>query len=413
MKATTAKAQFHVGKVVEDQCTKARLRIAMRDPFWGYLILGCDWIISRQVPTAATDGRTCYINPDFWQTLNAREQEGLIAHEVMHKMLTHITRAQALKLDPRLSNIAADYVGNEILLEAGFTLPQGALVDPVLTAKGGHTMEGVYRVLQKQGNGNGQGKGQGNGQPQQGNGQPGQPGQAGSDGLPNPLDEMLAPTDAKGQPMDEAELARETSEWLEQVAVAAQSAKRRGKLPAGLERVLDGVIKGKVRWQDVLAQFLTRSREDRRTWARPSRRYASMGVYLPSMTGESIGEIVVAVDCSGSIDKDMLARFTSEMQALHSSLRPRKMHVLSFDAKVHTHVEVTPDEQFTPRWQGGGGTAFAPIWAHVENHGIAPVCAVVLTDLDCSRWGDAPDYPVLWISTSNRDKAPFGEVVKA
>lgn len=394
---------------IEDQCTKARLRIAMRDPFWGYLILGCDWIISRKVPTAATDGRTCYINPDFWATLNGAEQEGLIAHEVMHKMLVHITRAQALKLDPRISNIAADYVGNEILLEAGFTLPQGALVDPVLTAKGGHTMEGVYRVLMQQQQQQGQ---QGHGQPQQGHGQ-GQPGQPGQDGLPNPLDEMLAPTDDKGQPLDEAELARETSEWLEQVAVAAQSAKRRGKLPAGLERVLDETIKGKVRWQDVLAQFLTRSREDRRTWARPSRRYASMGAYLPSTTGEALGEIIVAVDCSGSIGADMLSRFTGEMQALHSSLRPRKMHVLAFDAKVQTHVEVTADEQFIPRWKGGGGTAFAPIWAHVENHGVAPVCAVVLTDLDCSRWGDAPDYPVLWISTSHRDKAPFGEVVKA
>jgi hypothetical protein len=46
----------------------------------------------------------------------------------------------------------------------------------------------------------------------------------------------------------------------------------------------------------------------------------------------------------------------------------------------------------------------------MQEHGIDPVACVFLTDLCCSDFGDAPDYPVLWVSTES-GTAPFGEVV--
>jgi predicted metal-dependent peptidase len=430
---------------IAERCAKVRIDLALREPFWGMLILGCEWIMTRRVATAATDGVRCYLNPDFCAGLTTPELAGLHAHEVMHKMLFHITRARCLA-DQKVANVAADYVGNEILIDAAFTLPGGALVDRQLTAQGGGTMEGVYRLLMKRkrpepdkGDDKGDpkpGKGKGDcqgepgkgepGEPGKGKGEPGKPGkpadpakgqpdkpgEVGDDGIPAPMDEMLEPVDDNGDPLDADEMARVESEWKEQVAVAAQSAKRRGKLPAGLERVIDEAIKGKVRWQDVLARFLTRARVDTRTWARPSRRYISQGIYLPSTTGQRLGEIVVFVDCSGSVDKAMLDRFTGELRALHSGLRPEKLHVVSFDSRVQAHTEIDPDGEVNPAYKGGGGTAFSPLWKWVENHGVVPVAAVVLTDLICSDFGAEPDYPVLWVST-HQTTAPWGEVVRA
>ena len=40
----------------------------------------------------------------------------------------------------------------------------------------------------------------------------------------------------------------------------------------------------------------------------------------------------------------------------------------------------------------------------------ASVSCVFLTDLECSDFGDAPDYPVLWVSTE-KGEAPFGQIV--
>ena len=59
---------------------------------------------------------------------------------------------------------------------------------------------------------------------------------------------------------------------------------------------------------------------------------------------------------------------------------------------------------------GGGGTAFSPVFQFMRDKDINPVACVFLTDLCCGDFGDAPDYPVLWVSTHN-DQAPFGEVV--
>jgi predicted metal-dependent peptidase len=60
---------------------------------------------------------------------------------------------------------------------------------------------------------------------------------------------------------------------------------------------------------------------------------------------------------------------------------------------------------------GGGGTDFEPIFRYIDSQGIDPVATVVLTDLCCDSFGEAPPYPVLWVTTE-RGTAPFGEVVE-
>ena len=61
--------------------------------------------------------------------------------------------------------------------------------------------------------------------------------------------------------------------------------------------------------------------------------------------------------------------------------------------------------------RGGGGTDFRPVFAALEEQGEAPAALVYLTDL-CGPFPEVePDFPVLWVSTSDRE-APFGETVK-
>jgi len=50
------------------------------------------------------------------------------------------------------------------------------------------------------------------------------------------------------------------------------------------------------------------------------------------------------------------------------------------------------------------------VFRYAEEHDIDPVACVFLTDLYCHDFGNAPDYPVLWVS-NGADRAPFGEVV--
>jgi predicted metal-dependent peptidase len=133
-------------------------------------------------------------------------------------------------------------------------------------------------------------------------------------------------------------------------------------------------------------------------------------MYLPSVSGESLGEIAIAVDCSGSIDADTIAQFAAEIGAVKEDGNPSTIHVLYFDSEVSHYETYGRDDDLNIKPHGGGGTAFSPVFEYLDKHDIEPVACVFLTDLCCDDFGNVPSYPVLWISTQS-GKAPFGEVV--
>jgi predicted metal-dependent peptidase len=184
-----------------------------------------------------------------------------------------------------------------------------------------------------------------------------------------------------------------------------------GKMSAGLERLVGEILNPKVDWRVVLQNFVEKARTDERSFARPNRRFLSQGLYLPSITGESLGEIAFAVDCSGSIGQDEINQFASEIRTVMEDCRPTRIHVVYFDSEVSHYESYGPDDALDIRPHGGGGTAFSPVFRYLDEHGIEPVACVFLTDLYCHDFGDAPNYPVLWVTT-DRTEAPFGEVVE-
>jgi predicted metal-dependent peptidase len=132
---------------------------------------------------------------------------------------------------------------------------------------------------------------------------------------------------------------------------------------------------------------------------------------MPSVSGEALGEIVVAVDCSGSIGRRELNEFSAEIKALHEDGRPAALHVVYFDSKVCHYDRFDADDTVTISAKGGGGTAFSPVFRYLSANNIEPVATVFLTDLECSDFGPRPDHPVLWVS-NGATRAPWGEVVK-
>ncbi len=62
--------------------------------------------------------------------------------------------------------------------------------------------------------------------------------------------------------------------------------------------------------------------------------------------------------------------------------------------------------------KGRGGTRVQPVFDYIEDQGLPVDNMVYLTDMGIWDYpDDAPDYPVLWVSTDiGSDKAPFGEV---
>lgn len=408
-------------KNAEFYLVKSRMRLIISQPFFGGLALR---LILREarpgelpLPTIATDGRHLIYTPEFIMDLvNGGKQDellGIMCHEIMHCVMQHPTRLLKYPNDMRRL-IATDIAINPIIRDAGFKLPKDALYPAKFGFPEGLTAEEYWKMLT------------GKMEEATGRARPGEQGQggcqaggcAGVQNLPGESGEGEQGGDGegKGKHASAAEIAAAESEWSIAVSQAVQVARAAGKMPAGLERLIDEIRKPRVPWQDVLRRFINqRSTDDYRMFP-PNRRFVWQNIYLPSLRSDAVGEIVVVYDMSGSIGKDELNAFFGETFGICEDMRPRKLHLISFDTMVHTHQEFTPEdyplEAKAVNVKGGGGTLFRPVFNYIEEKDIKPVCMLFLTDM-CpgDPWPEQPDYPVLWVATTDIE-GPWGETVK-
>ena len=352
---------------------KARTALVLEHPFIGSIALNLPFLFDDAIPTAATNGKRIKYNPRFVEALTDEEIKFLVAHECFHPMLEHNFRRGGRS--PRRWNQAGDYVINQLLNDDKIgKMIDGGLINPQLYQAGNGTTDGIYNLLPEDNEGD------------------------------DPMDDC---EDGDGSP---AEKEQQAAEWKVRVAQAAQAAKMMGKMSAGLERLVESVLRPKVDWRDVLRKFVERCKNDTRSYARPNRRFLAQGMYLPSVSGESLGEMVFAIDCSGSIDQATIDQFAAEIHTVKSEGNPTAIHLIYFDSEVSHYVKFGRDDDVHVEPHGGGGTDFAPVFEYMEQHQIEPVAVIFLTDLCCNSFGNEPSCPVLWVST-DEGTAPFGEVV--
>jgi predicted metal-dependent peptidase len=120
--------------------------------------------------------------------------------------------------------------------------------------------------------------------------------------------------------------------------------------------------------------------------------------------------IAVAVDTSGSIGQTVLDSFAAEVSAILGEY-DTTIRLLCVDSRVQAEATFTrPDLPLRLEPRGGGGTDFRPAFDRLAEGGEAPAALIYLTDL-CGRFPEQePEYPTLWVCTTDRE-APFGETV--
>ncbi|MCK4694951.1 MAG: hypothetical protein KAT74_04270, partial [Candidatus Cloacimonetes bacterium] len=188
-------------------------------------------------------------------------------------------------------------------------------------------------------------------------------------------------------------------------------AKAQGKLPAGLERMIQEALQPKLPWREILARFITENARNDYTWKQPNKRYLYADMYLPSLNTPTLGSIVIIVDTSGSISQKELDIFASELHSILSTYPGTEIKVIYVDAKV-AGVGTLNIYDFKLQAKGGGGTDFKPGFEYIEKEGLMPACVIYFTDGYCDSFPDSPDYPVLWILTGKAGfTPPFGEVI--
>jgi predicted metal-dependent peptidase len=396
---------------------KARTALLLHHPFFAALLYHLTLVASSRFPTMATDGITLFYNPKFVEELPPAELIGTLAHEVMHPALNHHTRRG--DRNPKLWNFAADYAINPLIIDAGLNLPKGILLN---NAYRGMNAEAIYNLLARDEQNNQKSSGNGSSQnpANGGSGVPGADVSTGDEGegdraldFPENIGGVLdAPNEkSPNAPATQAQLAQQVAKWEMAVSQAATMSRLAGNLPAGVERLVEQAAEAKHDWKEHLRlAFSQAAMPTNYSWARPNSRFMHAGFYFPGVLREGVGEVVIAVDCSGWISDRILALFQAQASAIVQENQPSRVHIMYFDEIIHRVDTFEMGESITIRPQGGGGTSFVPIFECVHEQNIMPHSLIVLTDLDGRFPEEEPSYPVIWASTV-RNRSPFGETV--
>jgi predicted metal-dependent peptidase len=369
------------------------LRLRMKSPFFATLAMFTRFLPSETIPTAATDGRDVFFNPDFLRSLPSDQQDGLLLHEVLHAALLHPLRVGTR--EPALWNIAADLVVNGMILrERGCGLPPGALRDEALAHL---SVEEVYELLQRDGKNRHH--------------------------LPH-LDLLTVKGNENEQQASERVLGSNpwgdrptkelTSYWRQaiQQAMTIASDRNAGKVPREIDRELAAAIDPQLDWRAYLWRYLVQTPSDFQGF---DRRFVGRGLYLEALEGESL-RVYVAVDTSRSVGYADLQLLIDEVKGILGAYPHIECHLYYVDTQVYgPYVLHTNSPLSMP--QGGGGTSFIPFFDRVlaSWDRQTPALCIYLTDGYGEFPDPAPALPTLWVVTPgglDLARFPFGESVR-
>ena len=356
--------------------------------------------ICDNTPTAYTDGRNETYGRAFIEKLPIKQVSFVCLHEAIHKGMRHLTTWKTLfKEDPKLCNMACDYVVNAMIVEADphetvcqFPRnPDGSRMGLYDEQFKGMSARQIFYLLK----------------------------QSADDSSPDGFDAHDWDAAASLDPADQAALEKEIDHALRRgEAEAKKCGAGKGDIPA----VIGELLRPQIDWKDALREFITAhcARKDDSTYRRLNRRFHAFDLIMPTPYGESLGHIVVGSDLSGSMwggDPSPMTKMFSELVSIAHMVSPDHLDLLYWDMAVQGHEEYKRGDYDmmlqSMRPVGGGGTDPSCVPTYLNDNNIKPDCIVMLTDGETfGKWGERWPAPVLWVVVGNpRITAGVGKTV--
>lgn len=389
----------------ERRLQKAKITLMRNEKFAlfsGILMVGRT-SVDDNIPTACTNGRDEKYGREFIKKLKDPELAFVVMHEGMHKAYRHLTTWKKLHDEnSRLANAACDYVINLQLKDIDpeeriIAMPKyregvnkGKVMGLIDEKYRGMNAKQVFDLLKQEYGDGGGGEG---------------------------FDDHDWDGAKELSEEDKKKLERDIDQAIRQGLMAQQ--KIAGKGTGGISRELEELLQPKIDWREVLREFVksTCRARDTSSWRRPNRRYLSTDTYMPSMIGQRVGHLVIAIDTSGSIGNAELAEFLSEVKGIAEEVNPEKVDLLYWGTSVEQHEEYSesdvPNIVSSTKPVGGGGTAPSCISTYIAEKKLEPECIIVLTDGHVGDdWGSDWTAPLLWVITGgNKVMAATGKTI--
>ena len=389
----------------EEKIIKAKILMQKSTPFFSYLVSNLKIKECLEIDTIGIDSYNVEINnrgeliynPEFINKLNIGEIQTLLTHEVFHPIFNHFSRGK--NLNHEVFNIAGDLVINTILKSNGFTFT-GLLSNGVIPDSEGNfkyknilienilekNAEEIYYILIKE--------------------------------ELNEKDKSELKgfdshnyKDTENNTDDKIEEIKKQWEKIVIEGKVFNDIKNKSDDIKGLNRLFDKIINPSLNWKVILRNMVNNEISSDYTYNRLNKRGLALGYYLPSLKKENLN-ISVAVDVSGSINKEDLNKFMSEVYGILNSFEQITLNLMFIDTKINNHYvlnKISKEDLLKLNIGGGGGTDFKEIYNYVGEKLPSTKLLIFFTD-GYASFPSEEIYKTLWILTKEHNKnIPFGE----
>ena len=400
---------------VMDRIITARIGLLLRHPFFGNMATRLRIVAADEwLGTAAVDGRNLYYNTQFFNAMNNKEIEFVVAHEILHMVFDHMGRRD--DRDPMIYNISADYIVNNTLVRDRIgTIP--SIVQCYQDFKyEGWTSEEVYDDVYEKAKEMGEeylkqlGEMLDEHLDSEDDGEGVSDGEVGKDVNGNAT--------SKSKPKYSKEEVKQIKDEIKENMISAAQSAGAGNVPGAVARMIKELTEPKMNWREIIRQSIQSTIRSDYTFSRPSRKGQMSGAILPSMDFEQTIDVAVCIDMSGSIGEVQGKDFLGEVQGIMEEFPDYNIKVWCFDTDVYNEEDFEANDGkdlLDYELMGGGGTDFMANWTYMKEQEYVPKKLIMFTDgYAWDSWGD-PDYcDTVFVIHSNRDKnleGPFGTSV--
>ena len=355
-----------------DALSRAKIQLMSRpdSAFFTTVCFSLKHVWEDSIPTAATDGRSIFFNPTSYLALTQGQRVSRLMHETLHVAMQHIGR-EADREHQRW-NVACDYWINNELLARGFERIPTWLVDPKYI---GLSSEEIYNLL--------------------------------------PVSTTMPPSevDIKAPEGDIEQLKLDVQDILVRASIQSKMAgDKAGTIPGEIQIFLNGLLNPKLPWNRLLQKYLRTFDKSDYSFKKLNRRFFPRH-YLPSLHGEKLMNMAIAVDISGSVSDSDFHVFVSEIASILRMMKPEKISLIQFDTKIYSVDEVKSiQELMKVKFSGRGGTAIEPVleWADKNK----PQLLMVFSDGYFSFQVSECKSTTLWLIHNNKKfSPPFGKTI--
>jgi len=357
----------------------------------GILVSGDVEVVDDDNVTAMTDGLNVKYGRNFVTGLTDKELNFLVLHENWHKAYKHFMVWRPLyEENSKLANMACDFVIN---LQIKKYDPHGEVTQFIEGGCIDERFDGmdarqIFEILKKEEEeGGGAGKGEGDG---------------------GSLDEHGWEEAKSWDSETVKEVERKIDQALRQGEVLL---KKKGDAGSGGDRDFADLLEPKINPYELLREYMTATcaaRSDS-SWRRPSRRFVSQDIYMPTQISEAMENIIIGVDTSGSIGGRELREFLTETAHICSTVFPQKVHLMYWDTQVCKHETYEGDDvaslASSTKPAGGGGTVADCVAQYCRSNNVTAQVCIMLTDGyvgEVSDWVGMP--PTVWMISSGGNK---------